>query len=211
MYATSETVPEISSFFIKSIDRSQLSLTEKKALFTLKNWNGNFGKEEVGPVLYNRLWYEFSKNTFQDEMGTAFKQFMNTPFEEKAIASQVKREKSIWWDDVATTNVIESKEDIMLKSFRNSITFLKEQLGENIDDWKWSRVVQLEHEHAIGKAGGLLRSIFNYEYDCLSVCVFLAMSFGTFISSVFVCIWVCFYIYSHVYVFIFVSVFVARS
>ena len=158
---TSDTAPEIISYFIQNIEKSKLPPSEKKALQLLGNWNGTYGKEEVGPVIYSRLWYEFSKNTFEDEMGSVFKQFMNTPFEEKAIASQVKRVKSIWWDDVSTQGIIESKQDIMQKSFENTVRFLKEQLGENVDHWQWSRVASVEHEHAIGKAGGILRKIFN--------------------------------------------------
>jgi penicillin amidase len=38
---------------------------------------------------------------------------------------------------------------------------LQNQLGTNVDSWKWERVISLEHEHPIGKAGGLLRKIFN--------------------------------------------------
>ena len=30
-----------------------------------------------------------------------------------------------------------------------------------MDDWFWKRVISVEHEHAIGKAGGLLRTFFN--------------------------------------------------
>ena len=40
-------------------------------------------------------------------------------------------------------------------------SFLQNQLGENVEDWKWKRVASVEYEHAIGKAGGILRKIFN--------------------------------------------------
>lgn len=38
---------------------------------------------------------------------------------------------------------------------------MQNQLGENIENWTWNRVLSIEHEHAIGKAGGLLRAFFN--------------------------------------------------
>ena len=34
-------------------------------------------------------------------------------------------------------------------------------MGKNVESWKWERVISVEHEHPIGKAGGLLRKIFN--------------------------------------------------
>ncbi len=157
---TSPTAPEISMHLTRSVDRSQLSASEKKAFHILKNWKGYYGKDEVAPVIYTRLWYEFVKSTFKDEMGAGFEQFVNTPFEEKVVASQVKKAQSIWWDDV-TTKQIETKEAIVTKSFQNAITFLQDQLGENVEDWKWNRVASVEYEHPIGKAGGLLRKLFN--------------------------------------------------
>ncbi|CAL2101267.1 Penicillin amidase [Tenacibaculum sp. 190130A14a] len=157
---TSPIVPEISRNLLKSIDKSQLTASEKKAMHILRNWEGYYGKEEIAPVIYTRLWYEFVKNTFKDEMGEAFNQFVNTPFEEKVVASQVKKETSIWWDDVTTDNK-ETKRDIVTKSFQEAIRFLQKQLGENVDNWYWKRVTTVEYEHAIGKAGGLLRKFFN--------------------------------------------------
>ncbi len=157
----SVTAPEIVSHWLEYIEKEDLSPSQIKAMDLLKNWNGYFGKEEVGPVIYNRMWYEFVKNTFKDEMKQAFNQFMNTPFEEKVVAAQVKRNESVWWDDVNTSDKKETKKDIVLKSYKNAIAFLEDQLGANVDDWKWKRVLSVEHEHAIGKAGGVLRKMFN--------------------------------------------------
>lgn len=157
---TSPIAPEISMHLTRSVNRSQLTPSEKKAFHILKSWRGYYGKDEIGPVIYTRFWYEFVKNTYKDEMGMAFKQFVNTPFEEKAVANQVRKKYSIWWDDI-TTKKIETKEAIVTKSFQNAITFLQRQLGTNVEDWKWNRVASVEYEHPIGKAGGLLRKFFN--------------------------------------------------
>lgn len=158
---TSPTAPEISKDLIAVLDVSEFSVSEKKAIEILKNWNGYYGKDEVGPVIYNRLLYEFQKNTFKDEMGKTYQQFENTPLVEKVVPVQVKREKSVWWDDISTENTIETKKDIITKSFKNTFAFLQNQLGENVEYWKWNRVASVEYEHPIGKAGGLLRKFFN--------------------------------------------------
>ncbi|PQJ21129.1 penicillin acylase family protein [Tenacibaculum sp. SG-28] len=158
---TSATAPEIIRNMLASLDTSKLTPSGKKAHTILKNWNGFFGKDEVGPVLYNRLWFEFIKSTFQDEMGEAFPQFVNTPLEEKVLSSQVKKNASIWWDDIRTSDKKETKQDIVTRSFTNAIAFLQGQLGANVEDWKWKRVASVEYEHPIGKAGGVLRKIFN--------------------------------------------------
>ncbi len=158
---TSPTAPEIAKNFIASIDKKSLSASERKAISILKNWNGYYGKNEIAPVIYNRMVYEFQKNTFKDEMGKAYNQFVNTPFIDKVLPVQAKRENSVWWDDVSTKNKIETKQEIVTKSFKNTFIFLENQLGENIDDWKWHRVLSVEYWHSIGRGGRLLRKFFN--------------------------------------------------
>ena len=86
---------------------------------------------------------------------------MNSQLQDQALPIQINRENSIWWDNVKTTSKKESRTEIITSSFLNALTFLENQLGENVDNWLWKRVISLEHEHAIGKAGGVLRSIFN--------------------------------------------------
>ncbi|MDO6745297.1 penicillin acylase family protein [Tenacibaculum soleae] len=158
---TSPTAPRVVKDLLKSLDFSTFSVSDEKAVTILKNWNGFYGKDEVGPVIYNRVIYEFQKNTFKDEMGKGYAQLENTPLIEKVLPVQAKREKSVWWDDVTTSEKIETKEDIITKSFKKAFSSLKYQLGENVEDWKWNRVASVEYEHPIGKAGGVLRSLFN--------------------------------------------------
>ena len=146
--------------FIKSLDKTALSSSEKIAISNLRNWKGNFDKNETGPVIYNRIVYEFQKNTFSDEMGKAFSQFSNTPLIEKVLPVQMAREESVWWDDVSTKGKVESKQDIVMKSFKNAFSFLQNQLGENVENWTWDRVVSVEHKHPLGEIP-VLRSLFN--------------------------------------------------
>ena len=157
---TSTNAPIIANDLINAIDKNDLSVSQKKAISILKNWKGNFEKEEIGPVIYNRIIYEFQKNTFADEMGKGFNQFVNTPFVEKVLPVQVKRQYSIWWDNVSTKNKVETKQDIVTTSFKKAFNFLENQLGKNVEDWKWKRVISVEYKHAIGEVA-LLRKYFN--------------------------------------------------
>ena len=157
---TAPVAPPIIANFIKSLDKTALSPSEKIALSNLRNWKGNFDTNEIGPVIYNRIVYEFQKNTFSDEMGKAFNQFSNTPLIEKVLPVQMAREESVWWDDVSTKDKVENKQDIVMKSFKNAFLFLQNQLGENVENWTWDRVISLEYKHTLG-AIPALRSLFN--------------------------------------------------
>jgi penicillin amidase len=157
----SATVSNISKHLLKSVVQSNLSVSERKVFSILENWDGSYLKTSVGPTIYNRFLYEFLKATYKDELGDGFELFINSQLQDKVLSSQVNRENSIWWDDVSSEGKIEKRSDIISIAFKRSIVFLQNQLGENIDDWTWNRVISVEHEHAIGKAGGLLRSFFN--------------------------------------------------
>ncbi|MGK0420653.1 MAG: penicillin amidase [Polaribacter sp.] len=157
---TSPSAPVVAKNLIKYLDKSTYSPSEKTAIYLLENWEGNFDKNEVAPVIYNRFVYEFQKNTFADEMGTAFHQFANTPLIEKVLPVQVKREQSIWWDNISTKDKIETKQEIIALSFKKAFSFLENQLGANVAAWKWERVISVEHEHTLGKVA-LFRKYFN--------------------------------------------------
>ena len=156
----SPTAPIIVQNLIKSLDESSFSASERTAINILKNWKGNFDKTEVAPVIYNRFVYEFQKNTFADEMGKGYNQFVNTPFIEKVLPVQAAKENSVWWDNVLTKDKIETKQEIVTTSFKNAFLFLENQLGANVASWKWERVISVEYKHAVGEVA-LLRKYFN--------------------------------------------------
>ncbi len=157
----SSTVSNISKHLLKSVVQSNLTASERKVFSILENWDGSYLKTSVGPTIYNRFLYEFLKATYKDELGDGFELFINSQLQDKVLSSQVNREKSIWWDDVSSEGKVEKRSDIISIAFKRSIVFLQNQLGENIDNWTWNRVISVEYEHTIGKAGGLLRSFFN--------------------------------------------------
>jgi penicillin amidase len=157
----SSTVSEIVEDVLKNLNHSSLSISEKKAIKILENWDGEYLKTSVGATIYNRFLYEFLRATYQDELGASFPLFINSQLQDQALPIQINRETSVWWDDIHTTSKVENREEIMLSSFKNAIEFLENQLGSTIDLWFWKRVISVEHEHVIGKAGGILRSFFN--------------------------------------------------
>lgn len=157
---TSASAPGFIANLEKSIVKEGLSASERKSLQLLKSWDGFYGETSLGPTIYNRFLYEFLAGTFKDELGASFDQFMNTPFQDKAAALLAEKEESLWWDDMTTKDTKENKEQIVTKAFKKAIAFLQNQLGENIDDWTWNRVISVEYNHPMGKVAAL-RSIFN--------------------------------------------------
>jgi penicillin amidase len=157
----SATVSGIANDLISNINKSNLAVSEKKAITILENWDGNYMKEAIAPTIYNRFLYEFLATTYKDELGDGFSLFINSQLQDQALPIQINRANSVWWDNVSTSKVKETRQEIITTSFKNTIAFLNNQLGENIDDWMWKRVISLEHEHPIGSANEVLRKVFN--------------------------------------------------
>jgi penicillin amidase len=146
---------------ISNIDLNTISPAEKEAVTILKSWKGTTNLEDVGPTIYNKWVYLYLKNTFEDEMGEDnFDLFLGISIGKQVIANQVKSENSVWWDNIKTKNVKETRKDIVSKSFHEAISALQKQLGTTITDWKWGEVHTVEHEHPLGKVAAL-RGLFN--------------------------------------------------
>jgi len=157
----SSKAPEIIKDFIQHLNQESLTETENKALSIMSSWDGNYFKDAVAPTIYNRVLYQFLVSTYKDEMGEAFPLFINTQLQDQALQAQINHKSSVWWDDVTTTDLSETRPYIIQKSFKKAVQFLNTQLGNNIEDWTWKRVISVEHEHAFGRTEGLLRRIFN--------------------------------------------------
>lgn len=158
---TSAVTPNLAKNWAKTIDEKALSANEKKALEILKKWSGSNLKTEVAPTIYTKWLYCYLKNTFEDELGNDnFKALLGTHIIKQIIAGQSQNETSLWWDNKNTKDKKETRTQILNQSFKEAISFLQNQLGNEVTAWNWSRVHTLEHQHPLGKVNAL-RRYFN--------------------------------------------------
>lgn len=158
---TSSKVPEMAHKMLEFVKKSDFNPSEKKAVDILQKWDGAYAKDAVAPTVYNRFLYEFLVKTYKDELGDGFELFINSQLQDQVLPNQINRTNSLWWDDISTKDKVETKSEILTMAFKDAFAFLENQLGANVEDWYWKRVISLEHGHAIGKAGGALRKFFN--------------------------------------------------
>ncbi|PBJ06597.1 Acyl-homoserine lactone acylase QuiP precursor [Flavobacterium sp. ACN6] len=158
---TSDVAVDVVKNLILNIDLNSLSSQEKEAVKVLQSWKGTTNLDDAAPTIYNKWIYLYLKNTFEDEMGKEnFNLFLGISIGKQVIANQIKNENSVWWDNIKTKNVKETRKQIVSKSFHDAITALQKQLGNTISDWKWGEVHTVEHEHPLGKVAAL-RGLFN--------------------------------------------------
>ena len=158
---TSAVAPELIKEFAENMDYKSFSESEQKAIDALQLWDASNTVDQIAPTIYNKWIYQYLKNTFEDEMGsTLFTQFLATNLSKIMIAAQIKKDSSIWWDDISTSNKTETKKEILSKSLVEAVASLEKQLGSDMNAWNWGKVHTLAHEHPLGKVAAL-KSYFN--------------------------------------------------
>ena len=145
----------------KEIEDGGNNEKEAALLDDLLKWDGSYNMNSKETVLYHRWIYYILKNTFQDELGEArLDQLLKTHLLKRSIAPLINSPSSVWWNDIRTDEVKETKNQIIKKSLEDAFSSLYEDLGPDLDLWTWGRIHTLEHRHPIGEVEAL-RSFFN--------------------------------------------------
>lgn len=153
---TSSVNPAVVRNLAKLVDVSKLSDVQASELDKLSAWKGDYPLGSIQATVFHRWVFFFLQNTFKDELGAeAFDQFLSTHFHKRLIAPMAQKDSSIWWDNIDTKRVIETKRDIVNASFVQAMDLLKSDLGEDTANWTWGRVHTLEHGHPIGQVASL--------------------------------------------------------
>ncbi|MFT4697128.1 MAG: penicillin amidase [Flavobacteriaceae bacterium] len=158
---TSSVTSEVIKEFTKEMDFNSFNKNEQRAIDILQLWDGSNDEESVAPTIYNMWVYQYLKFTFMDEMGEElFNQFNLTHLAKRVVADHIKKEQSIWWDNIATSEK-ETRKVILAASLKEAVELLEQQHGNNIVGWTWGKVNTLEHPHPLGTVP-ILNKIFGF-------------------------------------------------
>lgn len=130
-------------------DSASMNYNQKRALRMLIEWDFIMSSGSPQSSIYSAFLETFLRNTFYDELGESlFRQYMmisNQPY--RKIIEILDGENQEWFDDVFTIK-IESRKDIILRSFLEAIEKLTETFDDdNIDSWKYGQIHVLNIEH----------------------------------------------------------------
>ncbi len=117
----------------------------------LQNWDGNYDTASTGAVIYTQLLYFIIRDAMLDEVGNEdFSKLVSGTMMRNSIERLFTNDSSVWWDNV-NTKTKETRTDIFNRAFSETSVALKNQLGDDLKQWKWGRVHQLIHVHPIGR------------------------------------------------------------
>ncbi|MFM7016206.1 MAG: penicillin acylase family protein [Bacteroidota bacterium] len=118
----------------------------------LIRWDGKHGLHDVAPTIFYKLLYHIFYEAMADELGKEkLEAYFMTHVAKNSYLPFIKNDNAVWWNNIATKDVVESKNDILDKAFTETVKDLIKELGSKVSSWEWGRVHELELKHAIGK------------------------------------------------------------
>ncbi len=133
----------------------------QKAIEILKNWNGEMAANKPAPLIFDQFYMEFVKCAVSDELGS---QLFKEMFDSKFITDRVYR--YIWQHpdcelvDNITTPEKENFAELVAAAFDKTLDTLQKQLGNNIENWKFSDIHTFTLEHPLASVK-ILDKIFD--------------------------------------------------
>jgi len=145
----STKVDEIKPIIINHLKQKEFSQIETIAIEKLTKWDNILTKKGSETLIFEVFIKLLKKNIIKDELGDEL--YKEYPLSGYLIDKLFKTQVSILCDDVNTEGIVEDFDDMIIKSFKETISFLTEKYGNNIDDWKWGNMHKLELKHPLGK------------------------------------------------------------
>lgn len=155
--------PVTANVILSEISKNIIEKSEnhKLAYAILKKWDGEHKTNSQAPVIYYRLLRKILEQTMIDELGEEDFEFMSYGHTaSRSIPGFMKNKNSVWWDNIKTKKK-ETRSNIFSSAFDSTIVALNNELGNDIETWKWGRVHTVEYQHAIPRAVKFLAPVFN--------------------------------------------------
>ncbi|HEX3129182.1 MAG TPA: penicillin acylase family protein [Thermoanaerobaculia bacterium] len=135
---------------LAAMQGAKLSDAENKALAAIRDWDLRFDKDSIAPTIYS-AWLRFLlPDTFKDEMGD---DLMKGPskglvfMQSDMVAGMLERPNDPWFDDKGTPGKVETRDDIVRRSFSEAVKWLSDEQGGDPADWKWGGMHRISFKH----------------------------------------------------------------
>ena len=159
---------EAAQFLLPAIDAASTAARGKNeaALLTtldrLRLWDRTADGRAV-VTLYETFVAALWRRTFVDELGEqVFRQFYQWAGRERfaGLHMVINDPNSRWWDDQATIDKRETRDDIVMLAAEDAMLVLTRRFGPETE-WAWDRLHAVKFSHSLGAGGRLLDRFFS--------------------------------------------------
>jgi penicillin amidase len=139
----------------------ELSEDESQAQSLLQDWDYQARADSTAAAVFNAFWRHLLQNTFDDDMPEE-RYYPDGGSRWNEIMRHLP-ENSSWWDDKTTSDIRETRQDILRKSFEQGVQELEEMFGKDPARWNWGEMHAATFRNGtLGESGvSLIASLFN--------------------------------------------------
>jgi len=124
---------------------------EKRALELVQSWNLDFTPDSTGAVIYYAWYRALLSDILGDELGDKEDKKIDAARDLLAgdapvVVRLLQEGTSPWFDDRRTPQV-ETRDDIVRRSFTAAVTFLSGRLGDDPSKWQWGALHKAVFAH----------------------------------------------------------------
>ncbi|MBV9787344.1 MAG: penicillin acylase family protein [Chloroflexi bacterium] len=135
---------------------------EARAIEMLRDWDLHFEANQVAGTLF-QTWYWFVfQNTLRDDLNpTLAKDYLDGQYERHGrfhitAMTQIMRDPNNSWFDDQKTPEVETRDDILQQSLGQALAWLKENHGDDMNNWTWGNVHQVTYVNLLASTGNPL-------------------------------------------------------
>jgi penicillin G amidase len=128
----------------------------------LLTWDYQNDDTSAKAALYMSFWGRLAENLFDDQLTEEFRATGSGRYM-WATYGLLQTPDNVWWDDVTTADIIETRDDILTRSFREAYESNVSQFGSNRDSWRWGNLHMVTFvSNPLGASGvDAIENIFN--------------------------------------------------
>jgi len=137
---------------------------QRKALEEVRSWDLRFTEDSVGASIYYVWYWHLIPNIVADELGDELmKELRGVALNQTPMFVRMMSQPNSPWFDDRRTQAVETREDIIRKSFVDALSWLTEHDGQDPAAWTWGRLHTISFTHQpLGQSGiGLVDWVFN--------------------------------------------------
>jgi penicillin amidase len=128
----------------------------------LLKWNFQYDMDNPQAALYAEFWAKLVNNLFDDQL-TKDIVIRGGVKEMWAVFLLMAEPNNAWWDDITTKDIIETRDDILVRSFNEAYYNTVASLGKDRTNWRWGDLHKAVFvSNPLGQSGiGLIEKMVN--------------------------------------------------
>lgn len=124
--------------YLAEIDMGSDELNEVRDW--MLDWDYQMHMDSPQAALFGLFTQSLTQNTFQDELDVIERSASGSDQNQYTLTLLMEDSDNAWWDDFESDDIVENRDEIIVRSFSEAYDATVETLGDNRDDWRWGAI-----------------------------------------------------------------------